>query len=236
MKVLRQAGRDPGEFPSYVELDAALAKLHGHWLIQTSTDEMSPLTRARLAQHLINLEGFQLRPVDDARFVLSKLGALPLPLLIRCCHAQETYLRNHCLEILRDIGPTAKETASAILLLLDEPISRVLAAETLGYIGNPMAGDALLVLLTDKDPEMRATAADALGPIGHLPAIPALAQMLQHADSSMDEKVQAAFSLSILVPSGPGHEFLQERLQESDYHADLIHDLIQRRELCLMRD
>lgn len=183
---------------------------------------------ARLAQLFVQLQGFQLRPVDDARFILTRMGTHGLPELERALGAKEHYLRNHALEVVRDLGPLARRLAIAVRRLLGDRLSRSLACRTLGRIGDRESAPLCIKLLQTKDPGMRAAAAAALGPMGAREAKPQLERLARDETASMDVRVAAATSLALFELERPWAAWLRERKSAGDYHVPQIDEILDR--------
>jgi HEAT repeat protein len=233
MRILARNFRAPGEAPSYRFLCDELAMLHRSWLrrghpprsVGVTVDER---TKAQLARHFVNLEGFQLRPVDDARFVLSRFGVGVVPLLQMALQAKETHLRQHAMEVLCGLGHAGRSARPQVQALLRDPLSCAQAARTLGELGDQIAVPHLLKLRDDEDLEIRCAAAGALGPLGDQRGSEPLRRLLESTDEPLDLQVWASFSLALLDPGGRGLAFLLERLESDDYHRPTVEELIER--------
>jgi HEAT repeat protein len=235
MRILQDHYRSPGDRPSYQFLRRELTTLHRLWLRRgraprATGSELDAATESRLARHLVDLEGFQLRQVDEARFVLSRLGAAGIPLLQSVLHAKETYLRQHAMEVLELIGAPGRAAARLVLAQLGDPMFRSQAARTLGALGDQDVVPHLLILLADPDLDTRCAAAGAFGPLRDQRATGALRKILANETEPMDLRVYAASSLAILDPRGNGLRFLLDRLDAEDYHRPTVEELIERAE------
>jgi hypothetical protein len=234
IEVLEALGIPTGVRPTYGQLKDWLRGLHRRWrqagVVEGGqwSSNPDPLTAARIAEQLAHLGGFQLRPVDDARFVLLRTGVLSLDLLTEAVQASEPYVRNHALEIVRDLGRPAQPLGAKILPLLADRLSRTYAAQALGSIGAREALPHLLAMLHSPEAELRAAAAEALGPLGSEDAIAPLKAVLGDEKEMMDVRVRAAFSLAIFELERPGFEFLEERKVSGDYHRPTIDELMNR--------
>lgn len=237
IEILKGLGIETGERPTYGQLKGWLRDLHRRWrqtgVVEKAGGDKGPrepdeLTTTRVARHLAQLEGFQLRPVDDSRFVLGRAGVLSLGLLGEAVQAKEPYLRNHALEIVGGLGRPARSLGDKILPLLADPLSRVYAAQALGNIGATQALPHLLAMLESPEPEARAAAAEALGPLGCREAVAPLTAVLQDEKETMDVRVRAAFSLAIFELRRPAFDFLKERKAQGDYHEPTVDELMSR--------
>lgn len=233
--ILRRAGRTVGDEPSYADLQAALRELHAHWrthgvLPPDKEPVDDPGFTAAVAQRLLALTEFQLRPVDDTRFILARTGRAGLPLLRLAASAAEPHLRTHALEVLRELGAVAAGAVDDVLPLLHDPLTRADAVRTLGALRAEKAAPFLRPWLSHRDLELRTAVAAALGPIGDHDAEPRLLALMQDSTESMDVRVAAAFSLAILERDRPGARFLRTRLEAGDYHAPTVRELLDRAE------
>ncbi|MCB9885482.1 MAG: HEAT repeat domain-containing protein [Planctomycetes bacterium] len=232
IEILRLAGKDPGEAPSWEQLGAAVTELADEWATTGAVRSLPApkaepeLLTVRLARHLAALNGFQLRPVDDTRFVLSRAGTLGLELLRPCLLAEEPYLRSHGLEIARQLGVVGAPLADAVHALLGDKLTRAEAVRTLGRLRAVQFAPLVRERLHHPDFEVRCAAAGALGPIGDRDAIPELQRLMNDAATPMDLRVQAAFSLAVFELQRPGYRFLQQHLQAGDYHEPTLRELI----------
>lgn len=111
-----------------------------------------------------------LRPVDDARFVLSRSPAgLAYAALLAATREQDRYVRDHVLETISWIGAPVGRWAQAAGVdaawslgeLIGDAATRPRAIEALGALGDPRAADWILVWLSG-NPEECTAAADAL--------------------------------------------------------------------------
>lgn len=234
LAVLKAAEEDPGEAPTWEQLQQGIAKLQGAWRTTARLHGAPPVTEepalleARIAQHLVALHRFQLRPVEDARFILRRAGSLSLPLLRRCLGASEPFLRSHALEVLTELGRSAASLEDAVLPLLGDELTRADAARALGALGAVRAFDPIAAMLAGRDLELRVAAASALGMLGDGRATPLLAKVFAADDEPMDLRVQAAYGHALLERQGAGMAFLEARKAAGDYHPPTVLELLDR--------
>lgn len=230
LDVLRAYGVALSESPSWDEIDQGLRGLLRRWTDTGRLQDGKPVddaaTQARLAKLLIDLQGFQLRPVDDARFVMMRMGALGLPLLRDAVGASEPYLRTHALEVLRELGLVATPLAGAVLPLLGDQLCRVDAARALGHMRARVAVPHLVAWLASPDTELRTAAAYALGPIGAAETLPLLRAKMSDEQEGMDVRVMAAFSVALFELDRPAYRFLRELRDKKGYHEPTLAELI----------
>ena len=186
------------------------------------------LLDARLCRWMTKLQGFQLRPVDDARFVLSRCGRLALERLRKTLHAKERYLRSHSLEVVRALGRTAKGLSSEVLALLAEPLVRNDAARTLGELGAREATPFLLDMLETGNLEDKTAAAYAFGPLGAHEVKPQLLALRDDESVAMDVRVAAAFSLALFELRRPSFDWMRKQLDARSYHEPTLRELLDR--------
>jgi HEAT repeat protein len=230
LDVFAQNGVALGESPSWASIDAALRQLQERWrttgALRADLPKDDAGTQARLAKMMIALQGFQLRPVDDARFVLARVGKLALPLLREAIGATEPFLRTHGLEVLRDLGLVGAELAPAVLPLLKDPLSRVDASRALAHMRAKLAVPHLTAWLGSPDLELRTAAAYALGPLGDPATLPLLRAKLADEQETIDVRVMAAFSVALFELDRPAHRFLRELRDRKAYHEPTLTELL----------
>jgi HEAT repeat protein len=234
IEICRERSVPMPDAPTYLQLQTALRDQLAAWrktgvggrpgVTAPPADDVEP----RFAAHLVTTEGTQLRPVDDARYVITRSGKLPLPILQATLQAEEPYLRTIALQILGELGQCAHDAGPAVLPLLGDPLTGSYAIRTLGEIGAKDAIPHLRARLTAVDTELRAAATMALGLLGDKDSGKALALVLAHGTESLDVRVGAAFGLLCLGPDAAAEAFLAEREQKGDYHAPTLARLRER--------
>lgn len=121
------------------------------------------------------LADWDLRQVDDARFVLQRLPDWVVPLLCECLHDSNVYTRVHAAQTLARMGARARPAGAALLEALAERQLAPTAAEALGMLGDAGVRPALeRCLNAGGDPDLAVAAAMALGRLGDASALPAL--------------------------------------------------------------
>jgi hypothetical protein len=116
------------------------------------------------------LQSQPLRPVDEARFVLSRMGGEVIPILVALAEDEDRYLREHALQTLAWLGRgggswsgthefhLADKLAESLL----DPSIRTRALEALGSTSAHGAEAAILPWLAGGNREERTAAADAI--------------------------------------------------------------------------
>ena len=235
LEIAGKCGKDLGESPSWARVEGALRELERTWLesgAELFAMEPDPgadaRVQARLASHMLATEGFQLRPVDEARFVMARRGRAAVPLLRIGLSAQEVYLRSHSLEVVAVLGHPARELFAPTAALLSDRVSVTFALRALGALGSPEAVPHLLMGTRSSDPETRAAAAAGLVDIADASVSVRLRELLHDPAELMDVRVQAAAGLARLDGGGEGIVFLEARKQLGDYHAPTIAILLEK--------
>ncbi len=185
-------------------------------------------TRSLLAAHLSVTQSFLLRPIDEAKFVLSRAGQHGLPTLAIALSANEPYLRSVALQILADLGRAALPLCNALLPLLGDPLTESYAMRALGELGCPEAAPHLTARLASRPTEVRACAAGALGLLGDPAIAPQLLAMMRDDTQPLDVRVQCAFALRMLGDAPDAATFLAAREQQGDYHPQELKILLDR--------
>lgn len=228
VEALRARGATLADEPTWADVQTALRERTAKWLatgVPSLPDAPPPepvQLAARLATHLATTQGTQLRPVDDARYVLRRAGRLGLPMLSEALTATEHYLRTMALQVLAELGPTANSTVDAVLPLLGDPFTAPYAVRTLGEIGGEKALPQLRSALDTSDSELRAAAAQALGLLGDRTGVPALQARLRDGNETTDVRVSAAFGLRCFGDDAEAEAYLAEREAKQDYHQPML--------------
>lgn len=132
-------------------------------------EEALPLRlQNELWQLAARFEEYQLRGVDDARYVLERCDARAVRLLTVALKDQNVYVRVHLAQSLQRMGPRARDAGPTLVASLGDPLLAPTAAEALGEIHYAPAGAELVALARDArvDPGLRLAAARAVGALG----------------------------------------------------------------------
>lgn len=175
--------------------------------------EPSDALRLEVWRRVAALAEWDLRAVDDGRFVLSRSAPWVAGVLARALHEDDVYVRVHAAQCLERMGPRAAAAGPALLEALAEPRVAPAAAAALGGTRHAPAAPVLASLVTGAgDPELAIAAARALG---HLPGAPLdeLRTVLR-GDAGVDLRQAAAVSLLELGDVAEASAFLVERLTD----------------------
>jgi HEAT repeat protein len=171
----------------------------GTWPVEPRTQD----AREQLAlwRSIAALSEWQLRGVDDARFVLSRLGREAAPALAEALCDENAYVRTHALQCLERMGARAQPAGEQLVLALGDPSLAADAALALGASAHERAQVELEARIAPAHAlELRVQAARGLGRLPHTsaaPAVPALERAL--APQQPVELRQAAAEALLLV-------------------------------------
>ena len=147
-------------------------------------------------------EHFQLRGVDDARFVLSRLESWAAEPLAAALREDDMWLRVHAAQCLERMGPRAMSAGPALVEALADPTLAPQAARALGELYWPAAGPQLARLLEARHPhELRVAGARAVGRLRVAEALSTLEFVLGDTREPQDLRQAAA---EALVEMGAG--------------------------------
>ncbi len=157
-----------------------------------------PSRRLRLEawRRIRDLGAWDLRTVDDARFVLTRFEAWIVPLLAETLHEAEVHVRIHAAQCLERMGPRAGGALDALVDGLNEPRVAPVAASALGSLGNPSAAVAIEQRLdASGDLELRVACTSALTALAQRTSLPALRRAFD-AGQAFDLRQAAADGLA----------------------------------------
>lgn len=140
---------------------------------------------------------FQLRGVDDARYVLSRLGPWAASELGLALTDEDHYVRLHVAQVLERMGPRGQGAASALALSLHDPNDGVAgaAADALVSVDPDFAATALAARLgTDPSAELEVALVRALGRL-ESPPLERLEASFNGAEFRSDLRLAAAGGL-----------------------------------------
>lgn len=160
-----QAWADARQLAGPAELIAAY---HGGEFVARE-EPTPPSVRARLRTwtRIQSLSEWQLRGVDDARFVLVQSGPSAVDALAKALHDENRYVRVHAAQVLERMGPRARAAVDPLIDALRERELAPQAARALGRIGEARARRALAAELdAARRFELRVAAARALADLG----------------------------------------------------------------------
>lgn len=157
--------------------------------------EPSPRLRLEMWRQIAQLDAFDLRLVDDARFSLSRSADWIVEPLIAALHDEHVHVRSGIAQTLERMGARGTPACAELQRALDEPGVSGDAAIALGAIGCQGALAALVErTLPGSDEELRTPAAVALGRLGG-PGVVAPLEALLAPEEPLDLRQAAAESL-----------------------------------------
>ena len=196
------AGTDHGYSPNgpYPRQERAILEME-HWWIE-QRDELwataPPFTDPELLRRVHwlvdGLALYQIRTVDNARFILKSLGPPALPAFERHLSDPRFYVRVHLLEALSRMGEELAPHSEELLRILGphlidpDPAIRTQAVSILGSAKLSQARDLLAAALSDSDGSVRVAAVRSLGLVGSPDAVGLL---LPLADSTVRDDLRA---------------------------------------------
>lgn len=164
---------------------------------------LEPRTEAVLWRWVERLNSFQLRPVDDTRFIFERCWAPAADLLAEALFDESRYVRLHVAQCLQRMGPRAQRARVQLERALGIADTAPWAAEALGSLGDPSVRPLLEARLgPEHSPELRVSAARGL-------AYLALPESLGALRNALDQDLFPEFEqgvLEALVYVGAGDE------------------------------
>ena len=159
----------------------------------------------------------QLRGVDDARYVLCRLGPWAAVELSDALADEDFHVRLHTAQVLERMGPRAQGAGPALLKALAEPLLAPSAAEALGRVGFPAACQALREAAAPGGPhELRVASVRALGRLGLPDGLPPVLQAFADPSQPQDIRMAAATALVLLAEGDRAAAWLRGRLAGED--------------------
>jgi len=143
-------------------------ELHERWnsprAVELELPPPSDALRLELWRRIADLSAWNLRTVDDCRFVLARGAPWVAELLARALHDEDVYVRVHAAQCLERMGPRGAAAGPALLESLAEPrLAADAAAALAGLEYEPAAPELARKLESSADLELRIAAARALG-------------------------------------------------------------------------
>ena len=191
-------------------------------------EEPSPELRTEIWRRVAALAVFDLKLVDDARFVLSRSPAWVVEILVAALHEEQPHLRTCVAQSLERMGKRASAACPELVRALDEPRLAPAAATALSAVGCRDAVEALVrATRPGRDAELRHAAARALGVLGSQPALDALSALLAQSETP-DLRQTAAESLVVLGKGELGAPLLVECLTRPGADHDTAEAALER--------
>jgi hypothetical protein len=203
--------------PARASAEAELARLSGEYAFASADElwrawrqgdpegrlpapERSALYLREVWTWIDRLREFQLRGVDDARFLLERLDGAAARALALALHEEDVYVRVHSAQCLERMGPRGLPAAEDLLAGLTEPELAPHAAAALGALRAPEALGPLLSLAKARgEPGLWLASVRALGFLGDPEALGVLAALADEPDA---ELAQAALESTVRIDAG----------------------------------
>ncbi len=170
--------------------------------VESTLEEPAPSPRHRLEiwRRIRALSEWQLRGVDDGRFILAREGAAAAALLARALADEDRYIRVHSAQCLARMGPRGAAAGPALVAALEEAGLAPEAAAALGGIRYTQGAPELALRVGPEHPlELRVAAARALGRLVEYDACDALLPLLAEAEP-IDLRAAAAGTIARTAP------------------------------------
>ena len=208
--------------------DAGLDSPEQHWELWNVSDpdgrllneSPSPRLRLEMWKWISQLSGehFQLRGVDDARFVLSRMGSWVVEPLCEALHDEDVYVQVHAAQCLERMGSRATTAGPTLVEALADPGLAAQAAAALGRIAYPSAEPILRSRLQDRGTahELRVACAASLGELGLGSSVRPLEALLLDETEPFDLRQVSANALVRLGAGDRAAAFLIEALGDPD--------------------
>lgn len=145
---------------------------------------------------LERLDGFQLRSVDDCRFLMARLDGVAAAVLAEALLDTSSYVRLGAAQSLARMGPRGSVAVPVLTAQLDDSELGPWMAAALGQLGVPAAREPLEARLEcEGSGAMCVAAARALGHLGLAESVPALSRALAGAGDWAEWRQAVAESL-----------------------------------------
>ena len=199
----------------------------GHALVQAWHSAAAlELPRPTPSQHLelalwtlaadLSEDHFQLRGVDDARYVLARLGPWAAEPIAEALHDADIYVRLHCAQVLGRMGPHARAAGPTLVGALGEPRVAPAAAEALGAVGySPALAPLLACTEPGREHELRVAAVRGLGRTHDPAAAPRVRAIFADEGEPTDLRMAAATALVRLESGEVVAAFLARELTDT---------------------
>ena len=189
--------------------------LRDQWRSERAADlpQSEPSSGLRLAFWTLiaelSEEHFQLRGVDDARFVLSRLGPWAVAPLAEALAERDFHVRLCVAQVLERTGRRAAAAVPALVRALDDARFAPAAAEALGSVGDAsLAGVLLERMEPGVDHELRVACLRALGRIAPETATARVRALFDDTEEPGDLRLAAATALVQLGEGARAAEWL----------------------------
>jgi hypothetical protein len=161
---------------------------------------------------------YQLRGVDDARFIFERLDGRAAPHLAAALNDQSPYVRHHAAQCLGRMGRRGAAGAGALMMALEHRESAAVAAESLGLIGQTAARPALEARLgPEHSLELRVAAARGLAKLGLAESLPAVQRAFDSTRDVAELQIVLAEALVYLRAEGPALTLLLDGFGDLRY-------------------
>jgi HEAT repeat protein len=163
-------------------------------------------------------EQYQLRGVDDSRFIFERSDARVSPLLALALHDQDVHVRYHAAQSLGRMGRRGALGAAALIEALRRPDTAAVVAEALGQLGAEQGREALEARLgAEQSLELRVAAARGLARLGLAASQPALRRQFELPELPAELRLALAEALVYVQDDRGALEVLSAAWGDADY-------------------
>ncbi len=173
---------------------------HGQELLLrlNSGREVGPGFEKRIIETIFELSQYQMRNVDDARFILEGLGPIAVPFLCRGVTDESQYVRAHSVEVFVRMGRSGESGSEVLRSSVGDPLIRADILRALGVARDQESYSLLLSAVGDPLIDVRICAVDSLGQLGNKDALSTLQALSSNPGDSDELRVALSFSLALL--------------------------------------
>ncbi len=168
----------------------------------------SPRLRLEIWRWVQRLGEFQLRGVDDGRYLFESMGPHAARILGQALSDEDVYVRVHAAQSLQRIGPRAAVAGPDLVAALADPDLAANAALAIGSIQYEAGEAALLHGLTGGDPDLRLACARGLGYFGDKASAQATGGLRALLEEELSDELRQAVEES-LVRLGQGDDLVE---------------------------
>lgn len=160
--------------------------------------DVDPELERRIIEVVFELSKYQMRNVDDGRYILEGLGGIGVPYLCLGLNDENQYVRAHCVEVFLRMGLPGREGRVTLRSIVGDPLLRPDVVRSLGVLEDRESLPLLFRALEDRAIDVRICAVDALGCLGEASALPHLERLAKAEIDSDELEIAIAFTRALL--------------------------------------
>lgn len=181
--IVTSEGYSTPEEPNVNNIDPLLEAAQLRWHESGICKDAPPADPAldfEIAKIAARLGGSDLRIVDDARFIMSGLGAAGIPSLVIALEDESIYARVRAMEVLGILSRVADPAVDRLLTMTADPNHAAEVILTLGRIGSNKAHAAITRAAADPRLDVRVAAVRGLSAFVNKETVPILKTILSN--------------------------------------------------------